>query len=227
MGKYHLHNPTCGRLFARVVKLVNIRVAHACKDSRGSREQRGFIHPDCYQGGNISVRIIGSGNRVRIGRPKNPTKTSLSIKLAGRSSLDIADEHQIQGARIFSIKGGSVTIGSNVTVRSNLRLLLHEASNITVGDDCLFASDVWYATSDMHSILDLETMERINPARDIAIGSHVWIGIGVKILKGTKVGNDSIIGAGAVVRGTLPENVIAAGNPAQVQRKGVTWGSKL
>lgn len=194
----------------------------------GDRESNEIcIHPDCHQGGRISITIVGSGNRVTIGKPKIPARTSFSIKLAGGGSVDIGDNHLIGGARIFNIKGGSVAIGEDVTVRNNLRLLSHEKSNISVGDECLFASDVWCATSDMHSILDLETMERINTARDIVIARHVWVGIGTRILKGAKIGEDTIIGAGSVVRGTLPENVIASGNPAQVQKTGVTWRKAL
>jgi maltose O-acetyltransferase len=47
----------------------------------------------------------------------------------------------------------------------------------------------------------------------------VWIGMGSLVLKGASVGDNSIIGAGSVVVGHIPANVIAAGVPARVVRQ--------
>lgn len=83
------------------------------------------------------------------------------------------------------------------------------------------------SVSDIHSIVDLATGARINPARDIQVGERVWVGQRVLILKGSQIGDGSIIGAGSVVTGTIPKNVIAAGAPARVIRQGVTWRGEL
>ena len=45
---------------------------------------------------------------------------------------------------------------------------------------------------------------------------NVWIGEGVKVLKGVTIGKNSVIGAGSVVTKSIPDNVIAAGNPCKV-----------
>ena len=47
------------------------------------------------------------------------------------------------------------------------------------------------------------------------------------VLKGVTIGDDAIIGAGAVVTRNVPANCVAAGNPARVVRKGVTWRPEL
>lgn len=52
----------------------------------------------------------------------------------------------------------------------------------------------------------------------ILIGSEAWIGAGVRILKGSRVGDRTVVGANAVVRGELPAGVVAAGIPARVIR---------
>ncbi len=52
----------------------------------------------------------------------------------------------------------------------------------------------------------------------IVIGSNVWIGAGVRILKGSRIGDRTVVGANAVVRDELPADVVAAGIPARVLR---------
>jgi acetyltransferase-like isoleucine patch superfamily enzyme len=49
---------------------------------------------------------------------------------------------------------------------------------------------------DSHSILNLETGKRVNWAKDIQIGRHVWLGAKTKILGGAEIGENAIIGIG-------------------------------
>ena len=53
----------------------------------------------------------------------------------------------------------------------------------------------------------------------IIIGNNVFIGINCTILPNTTIGNNCIIGAGSVVRGKFPDNVVIIGNPAQAVMK--------
>lgn len=52
--------------------------------------------------------------------------------------------------------------------------------------------------------------------KPVTIGDDVWIGDSVILLPGTKIGNGVVIGAGAVVRGEIPDFAIVTGNPAQI-----------
>ena len=56
-------------------------------------------------------------------------------------------------------------------------------------------------------------------SKEIKIGNNVWVGYNVIILKGVIIGENSVIGAGSVVVKDIPENCIAAGNPAKVIKK--------
>ena len=53
-------------------------------------------------------------------------------------------------------------------------------------------------------------------ALPVTIGNNVFIGTKAVILKGTTIGDNCIVGAGSVVRGTFPDGVVIAGNPAKV-----------
>ena len=59
--------------------------------------------------------------------------------------------------------------------------------------------------------------------KEVIIEENVWIGEKSIVLKGSKIGKNSIIGAGSVVNGVVPENVVFAGNPAR-EVKNLTKG---
>ncbi|SHE77501.1 transferase hexapeptide (six repeat-containing protein) [Bacteroides luti] len=50
----------------------------------------------------------------------------------------------------------------------------------------------------------------------VVIDDNVWLGYGVKVLKGVHIGENSLIGAGSIVTKDVPANVVAAGNPCKV-----------
>lgn len=50
------------------------------------------------------------------------------------------------------------------------------------------------------------------------LGDFVWLGFGVYVLPGAKIGNNTIVGAGSIVTKEFPDNVILAGNPARIIR---------
>ena len=56
---------------------------------------------------------------------------------------------------------------------------------------------------------------------DTYIGDNVIVGINSIILPGVRIGNHVVIGAGSVVTKDVPDNVIVAGNPVRIIRKGI------
>lgn len=73
--------------------------------------------------------------------------------------------------------------------------------------------------SDNHDILRNGYVK----SKPIKIGNHVWIGLRAIILKGVTIGNDSIIGAGAVVTKDVPPNCLVVGTPAKIIRRNINW----
>lgn len=80
-------------------------------------------------------------------------------------------------------------------------------------------------TSDGHDIL--YNGDRINPARDITIGEHVWLADNVTILKGVDIGSGSIIGINSTVTKSIDHSCIAAGNPAKKIKNNINWNTSL
>lgn len=108
-------------------------------------------------------------------------------------------------------------MGKNVSTNNNLFLCARKC--IIIKDDVLIGRNVTIMDHNAHGILPTERRSSKGTAREIIIGENVWIGNYVTILPGTVVGKNSIIGAGSVVKGSFPENVIIQGNPAKIIKK--------
>lgn len=59
---------------------------------------------------------------------------------------------------------------------------------------------------------------------DVYIGDNCFIGIRTIILPNVRIGNNCIIGAGSVVTKDVPDNCIAAGNPARIIKTNISCG---
>jgi acetyltransferase-like isoleucine patch superfamily enzyme len=99
---------------------------------------------------------------------------------------------------VFANDNATFEMGPGQLFNGHFNFMLHEPSAIKIGSDCLWGSGE-LLTSDCHSILDLSTKARINPAKDITIGNRVWLGAPVKVLKGATIGNDTVIASGSIV----------------------------
>lgn len=94
------------------------------------------------------------------------------------------------------------------------------ATQVSIGANCLIGANAVIVDTDFHSIR--ATNRRYDSSLSdltsspVAIGDNVFIGAGAIILKGVRIGENSIIGAGSVVTRSIPDNTIAAGNPAVV-----------
>ncbi len=112
----------------------------------------------------------------------------------------------------------SIKIAENTFINNHLTLIADGAS-INIGSDCLFGTNVEVLTSDFHNLSPENRHQNTGiKTADVNIGDNVFIGNNVSILKGVRIGANSVIGSGSVVTKTIPANVIAAGNPAQIIR---------
>lgn len=123
---------------------------------------------------------------------------------------------------LIDVKGSEVFIGNNSRLNG---VYIHAQKKISIGKNCVIAAGVQIIDSNGHVTLSFNrTIGRDKPS-EIVIGDNVWIGINAIILKGTKIGNNSVVSAGSVVKGTFPDNCLIVGNPARVV-KVLNFGTK-
>jgi|TARA_B100001142_G_scaffold317264_1_gene358029 acetyltransferase-like isoleucine patch superfamily enzyme len=110
---------------------------------------------------------------------------------------------------------GSISLGSYILISPGTSI--RSAESIDIGDSTMIASDVVITDSDWHGIYD--RTDYVATPKPVKIHKNVWIGERSIILKGTQIGENSIIGAGSVVHGDIPPNSVYAGNPAKEVKK--------
>jgi len=110
---------------------------------------------------------------------------------------------------------GAIEIGDNVLVMAGVRV--SSASRIEIGDDCMLANYSYLTDADWHGIHDRTQI--VGKTAPIVLEKGVWIGDSAIVCKGVRIGQNSIVGAGSVVRKNVPANVVVAGNPARIVRR--------
>lgn len=171
------------------------------------------------------LRITGDDNIVRIG--EGCASQSIDFELRDGVEVTIGEGCRLAALRVFALASTRVQIGKGCIFNGRTRVLLHEPASVFIGERCLLGGDCTITVSDMHSILDAATGQRINPACDVVIGDHVWLGESVQVLKGAEISTNCVIGARALVTGAIPAGSLAVGVPARVVREGVTWDNRL
>lgn len=120
--------------------------------------------------------------------------TLAPMKYAQLAGVNLGREVHIYGSVSWGTEPWIITIGNNVHITNGVSFITHD------GGTLLFRNQ----------IPDLEI------TKPIKIGNDVYIGNDVLILPGVTVGNKVVIGAGAVVTHSIPDNSVAVGVPARV-----------
>ena len=175
-----------------LVKLINYLYFKYSKRAivESDLDIRGFVYIK-----NNGVISIGSSFVCNSGLFKNPI---------GGDSI----------SRLVTRKGGNISIGNNVgisnsTIVSSIGVFISD--NVMIGGGCR----IW--DTNFHSISPIERKlknEISIKSRCVYLLDNCFIGAGSIILPGVTVGVNSIVGAGSVVRVSIPDNEMWAGNPA-------------
>ena len=112
--------------------------------------------------------------------------------------------------------GGSIAIGRNSRIHRGGQLLAYKTS-IQIGCDVGIAQNCAFYPYD-HGVAAGEPIgsQRLQTKGPIIVEDHAWLGVGVIVLSGVRIGKGAVIGAGAVVTKDVPDGAIAVGVPARV-----------
>ncbi|MFJ8582951.1 sugar O-acetyltransferase [Micromonospora sp. NPDC093277] len=111
--------------------------------------------------------------------------------------------------------GRHIRVGARTFINYGLTAL--DVAQIHIGEDVLMGPNVQLLTP-THPIDPEPRRAKWEAALPITIGNNVWIGGMAVICPGVTIGDNSVIGAGAVVTKDIPADVVAVGNPARVIR---------
>lgn len=143
---------------------------------------------------------FGPGMGLRSSVQSNPLAPNHAVVLVTWQ----AKAELIVGAN-FAMTGGTLCAAKRITIGNNVAL----GANSTIVDTDFHPLDASSRRTDSSA----------GACRPVVIEDDVFIGMNCLILKGVRIGHDSVVGAGSVVTQDVPAGVVAAGNPAHVVRQ--------
>lgn len=182
-----------------------------------------MMHIVCY----VKKIRISSGNRF-FGLCYMYRKMNTSITIGKNNTFRSTAYSNLIGINHKCIiathfHNASITIGNNCGFSGTT---VGAKESIKIGNNVLCGANTVITDFDWHAIDPLTRKTGEPQSSPVVIEDNVWIGMNSLILKGVTIGKNSVIGAGSVVAKSIPENVIAAGNPCKVIKPLFNNGSK-
>lgn len=160
--------------------------------------------------------LTGAGRRWR---------TDGLLFLGRRLELTIGPRGRVDFGRFVWIGDGTkirchegvVEIGAKTVLGQECTISAYQ--RVRIGEQCVIADRAMFIDFD-HGVVEVERPIRVQGIykRDVVVGSNVWIGYGACILRGVRVGDNSIVGTNSVVTRDVPANAVVAGIPARIIR---------
>lgn len=112
--------------------------------------------------------------------------------------------------------GKNIHVGDNFTANYNVTIL--DIAPVIIGNDCMFGPNTMLSTVN-HPTDGSRRRGRIAQATPIHIGNDVWLAANVCVMPGITIGDNVVVGAGAVVTKDIPSNSLVVGVPGKVIKK--------
>lgn len=176
----------------------------------------------------VRIKVIGNNNQVTISPKVMMSHCIITITGDNCKIFVEGGGTNIQHCNIEVKHSGSQVIIQKGFTTEQVALKACEGRKIEIGEDCMFSAGIYISTTDFHSVVDLNTGERLNPAQDVIIGNHVWLASGVSVLKGSFITEHVVIGKGSVVTGNIDQShSVYVGVPAKKVKEGITWKREI
>jgi acetyltransferase-like isoleucine patch superfamily enzyme len=188
-----LDRPSPSAADPQAARIVQHRALSTCERVTGAPH---LLQPAVFVGpGRIEI-----GQGVRFGWPRSPGFHSTY------AYVEAGLEHSV------------VSIGDD-GLFNNGCVIRSEGPGITIGPRALFGTGAEVMDSDFHDLHPERRHGGRPKVGHVEIGENVWLGSNVLVLKGTRIGANTVVGAGSVVTVDLPADVVAAGQPARPVRE--------
>lgn len=144
----------------------------------------------------------------------------LMLKLCKKKFKYFADTADIRPG-VFVVTCSKVSLGHRVSLRPGTMLFADPRENgagITIEDDVLIGSSVhFYVNNHRFDNTERSIIDQGHyPSEPIVVKRGAWIGAASVILPGVVIGENAVVGAGAIVTKSVPDKVVVAGSPAKI-----------
>ena len=171
-----------------------------------------------------SIRLANPkrfGVKIGFGGSLGITPGESSVFIAQGGSVTFEGRANLCEGSVLRIEGGCLIFGDGFNSNKNCKFWCDHG--VTFGKSCLLEWNVSIRDGDGHAIFGPDGIQD-SRSPEVSVGDHVWIAANVDVLKGSRIPDDSIVAARALVTKTFDEpNVLIGGLPAKVLRHEVSW----
>lgn len=156
-----------------------------------------------------------------------PTAVPARVQLHEGATLKVTGWAVLAGGSVVVVGPGATlelngsADGEGVIVSTGARVICMEL--ITIGPGTGLSWDAHVVDTDHHHVVDDASVELSPYTQPVHLGARVMVGARATVLKGVSVGDDAVIGTGAIVTRDVAGGALVVGNPAKVIREGVRW----
>lgn len=159
-----------------------------------------------FAGIKYAILKLENGKRFHASFPAIASPLT-EITVEGKSELRIDKKLKMHnGAKIRVRKGGKLEIGKNFGMSNGCVVTAYE--HITIGDNVMLGPNVLIYDQDHDYRAEGGVAAMKFKTAPVTIGNNVWIGANTLILRGTTIGDNCVVGGGAVIKGTYPPNSV-------------------
>lgn len=205
-----------------LLKRIKRRLSVLYKKYRMSHGRINIVHNGI---GSYKKYTMGGGNMIIIEKDAVIDKPLFHI-IGNNNKIIVGNNSRIGPNCSFWMEGNNINIiiGAYTSFTNDVHVNAQEDNmSIEIGEDCMFSNHIIIRTSDSHAIYSNDTDKRINHAKPIKIGKHVWVAPGSEIMKGVTIGDGCIVGSQTMVTNDVPDNTLVVGRPAKVTKKNIRW----